>query len=89
MDWLEENKFLLTCFDKTFTCIDNNGNNKKIKGISRNLTIIEISALQMKGSVRKGCKLFLFYIMNYKENDIKTKLEDIPVLKEFKDIFPK
>ena len=27
--------------------------------------------------------------MNDKENNIKPKLEDIPVLKEFEDIFPK
>ena len=26
--------------------------------------------------------------MNDKENDMKPKLADIPVLKEFKDIFP-
>ena len=41
----------------------------------------------MKRSVIKGCKLFTLYIMNDKENDIKPKLEDIPVLKEFKDFF--
>ena len=31
MDWLEENKFLLNCFDKTFTCNDDNRNNIKVK----------------------------------------------------------
>ena len=39
MDWLEEHKVLLNCFDKTFTCIDNNGNNIKVKGIPRKVTI--------------------------------------------------
>ena len=29
------------------------------------------------------------YIINDKEKDIKPKLEDIPILKEFKDIFSK
>ena len=53
MDWLEGHKFLLNCFDKTFTCIDNNGNNIKVKGIPTKVTIREISALQMKRSVRK------------------------------------
>ena len=42
----------------------------------------------MKRSVRKGSKIFTIYIMNDKENDMKPKLEDIPVLKEFEDIFP-
>ena len=48
MDWLEENKVLLNCFDKTFTCIENNGNIIKVKGIPRKVTIREISSLQMK-----------------------------------------
>ena len=41
----------------------------------------------MKRSVRKGCKVFKVYILNDKENDVKPKLEDILVLKEFKYIF--
>ena len=48
MDCLEEHKFVLNFFDKTFTCIDNNGNNIKVKGICRKVTIREISALKMK-----------------------------------------
>ena len=87
MNSLEEHNVLLNCFDKTFTCIDNNGNNIKVKGIPRKVTIREISSLQIERSVRKGCKVFTVYIMNDKENDIKPKLEDIPVLKEFEDIF--
>ena len=42
----------------------------------------------MKRSVRKGCKVFLVYIMDNNENDNKLKLEDILFLKEFEDIFP-
>ena len=53
MDWLKEHKVYLNCFDKIFTCIDNNGNNIKVKGIPRKVTIREIFALQMKRSVRK------------------------------------
>ena len=48
MDWIEDHKALLNYFDKTFTCIDNNGNNVKVKGIPRKVTIREIYALQMK-----------------------------------------
>ena len=53
MDWLEEHKVSLNYFDKTFTCIENNRNIIKVKGIPRKVTIKEISALQMKISVRK------------------------------------
>ena len=53
MDWLEENKVVLNCFDKTFTCTDDNGDNIKVKGIPRKVTVREISVLQMKILVRK------------------------------------
>ena len=79
---------MLNCFNKIFTCTNDDGNTVKVKGISRKVTIREISALQMKRSVRKWCKVFVVYIMNDQENDIKPKLEDIPYLKEFEDIFP-
>ena len=39
MDWLEEHKVVLKCFDKTFTCIDDNGDIIKVKGIPRKVTI--------------------------------------------------
>ena len=39
MDWLEEHKFVLIFFDKSFTCTDDNGNNIKFKGIPRKVTI--------------------------------------------------
>ena len=31
--------------------------------------------------------MFIVYVMNDKDNENKLKLEDIPVLKEFEDIF--
>ena len=78
---------MLNCFDKTFTFIDDNGNDIKVKGVLRKVTLREIFALKMKRSVRKICKVFVFYIMNGKENGNKLQLSDIPVLKEFEDIF--
>ena len=87
MDWIEEHKVVLNYFDKTFTCTDDGGNNLKVKGIPKKVTIRKTSTLQIKRSVRKGCKVFVVYIMNDNENDNKLKLEDIPVLKEFEDIF--
>ena len=32
MYFLEEHKVVLNCFDKTFTCTNDNGNNIKLKG---------------------------------------------------------
>ena len=39
--------------------------------------------------VRKGCNYFAIYVMEDKENDNQLKIEDMPILKYFKDIFPK
>jgi len=44
----------------------------------------------MKRSARKGCKVFAVYVKNDENSSKqhKLKLEDIPVLREFSDVFP-
>ena len=89
MDWLEQHRVILNCYDKTFTCINNDGKSISLKGIPRKTTVRQISALQLKRAVRKGCKAYAVTITN-EENLNKTeklKLEDIPVLKEYVDVF--
>ena len=85
--WLEKHRVILNFYDKTLSCLDDKGNTIVIKGIPTKVTIREISTLQMKRSIRKGCKVFAVYIMDDKDN--KLNVEDIPILKDFKDIFPK
>ena len=41
----------------------------------------------MKIFVQKGCKVFSVYVIGDKGNDNKLKIEYIPILKDFKDIF--
>ena len=89
MDWLEKHKVMLNCFDKTFTCIDNTGNTIKIKVIPKRATIREIYALQIKIIVSKGCKVFVVYVMEDKNNENKLKIEDMPILKDFEYILPR
>ena len=43
----------------------------------------------MKISVHKGCKVFVVYVMDDKDNENKLKIKDISVLKDFKYIFLK
>ena len=90
MDWLEQHRVVLNCFDKTFTCINNDGKPISIKGIHRKTIVRHISALQLKRDIRKGCKAYAVTVTNEKNlNNIdKLKLEDIPVLKEYADVFP-
>ena len=89
MDWLEQHRVILNCYDKTFTCINNDGKSINVKGIPRKTTIRYIYALQLKRVVRKGCKAYVVTITD-EENLNKTdklKLEDIPVLREYDDVF--
>src|SRR5277367_1436910 len=83
MDWLEKHKVILNCYDKTFSCIDEKGNKVIVKGIARKIKVREISALQMKRAVSKGCKVFAVHILNNNEETKGTELENIPVINEF------
>ena len=42
----------------------------------------------MKILVHKGCKVFVVYVMDDKNNENKIKIEDILILNKFEDIFP-
>ena len=64
MDWLEQHRLVLNFFDKTFTCLNNEGEMITVKGIPRRMTIRQISSLQLKRVVWKGCKYFSITITN-------------------------
>ena len=90
MDWLEQHRVILNCYDKTFTCLNSDEKLVSVKGIPRKTTIRQISALQIKRAVRKGCKAYAVIITD-EENKNKTdklKLEDIQVLREYANVFP-
>ena len=90
MDWLEQHRVVLNCFDKTFTCINSDGKLINVKGIPRKTTLRQISSLQLKRVVRKGCKDFVVTVIDEENtNNIdKLKLKDILILREYSDVFP-
>jgi hypothetical protein len=47
----------------------------------------QISTLQMKKYFRKGCPLYEIHVLESFEND-KPNLEEHPILREYKDMFP-
>jgi hypothetical protein len=87
MDWLTTHKVKLDCYNKTFECIDDEGNPSLVKGTPRTISIRQISALQLKRSFRKGCQLYAVHVLESTENK-ESKFEDYPILQEFKDVFP-
>ena len=78
MDWLEQQRVVLSCFDKTFTCLNNEGEMVTVKRIPRKTTIRKIFALQLKRVVWKGCKSFAVTITNEEHinKEDKLKLEE-------------
>jgi hypothetical protein len=45
MDWLDQHHFVLNCYNKDFTCLDEEGNLRIVQGIPRAVTIREVSSL--------------------------------------------
>ena len=88
MDWLEQHHVMLDCLHKSILCTDGQGNQVKVQGIRKKVSVRKISALQAKKCVRKGCKLFGVNIRDV-ESDREKRIEYFPVLEKFKDMFPK
>jgi hypothetical protein len=86
MDWLDQHHVVLDCYNKEFTCLDEEGNLRTVQGIPRVVTIREVSALQLKKSYRKGCQVFAVH-MEEAPKDKVSNVEDCTVLKEFEDVF--
>jgi hypothetical protein len=86
MDWLDRNCIVLDCYNKAFTFLDEEGNLITGQGIPRVVTIIDVSALQLKKIYRKGCRVFLGHM----EQEPKYKVPNAKycvVLKSFEDVF--
>jgi hypothetical protein len=86
MDWLDKHHVVLDCYNKDFTCLDEEGNLRIVQGIPRPISIREISTLQLKRSFRKGCQIYATH-MEEPTKDKVPNIEDYPVLKEYEDVF--
>jgi hypothetical protein len=58
-----------------------------IVGRNQGVSLRFISSLQLRKSMRKGCKLYSILALN--EKGVVEGLEHLPVVKEFADVFPK
>ena len=86
MDWLEKHHTILDYHKKAFNCLDEEGKLRKVQGIPREVTIIEILALQLKKCYRKDYQNFAAH-MEETPKDKVPNLEDHAVLEEFEDVF--
>jgi hypothetical protein len=80
MDWLDQYHAILDCYNKAFTYLDEEGNLRIVQGILRVVTIIGVSALQLKKNYRKVCEVFAAH-MEEEPMDKVPSVEDYTILK--------
>jgi hypothetical protein len=85
-DWLEKHHVVLDCYNKTITCLDEEGKHDKIQGIPRVVVVREASTIKLKKSFKKGCHIFATHMEETSKDKVEI-IEDHPVLKGFEDVF--
>jgi hypothetical protein len=80
MDWLDQYHVVIDCYNKAFTCLDDEGNIRTVQGIPRTVTIREVSTLQLKKSYRRGCQVFAMHVEKAPKDKVPN-VEDCVVLK--------
>ncbi|XP_076893089.1 uncharacterized protein LOC143545013 [Bidens hawaiensis] len=84
MDWLSDNQARILC-DKKAIEICTNGKTIQIAGDKDAGHVSLISMIKANNCLRKGCLAFMVYVT---EGPKEKKLEDVPIVLEFSDVFP-
>lgn len=87
MEWLESHHFVLDCYGKTITCLTDGGQQVLVKGIPKPISLRQITTLQLKRCIRKGCQLYAAHVEDTATKDVSLDMSDFPILQEFTDVF--
>jgi hypothetical protein len=87
MEWLAAYKTKLDCYLKILECVNEERRKVTLQGIQKPVSLRRISSLQMKKYCRNGCPLYEIQVLESVEDD-KPNLEDHPILREYRDMFP-
>jgi hypothetical protein len=85
MDWLELHEAILNCKTKRLSLVDDEGQGRVIVGWNQEVSLRFVSSLQLRKSMRKGCKLYVILALN--EKGIAEGLEHLLVVKELRTYF--
>ena len=85
MDWLASYHASIDCFRKNVIFSIPSQPEFNFEGKHTDRSLCMISALQASSLLRKGFQGFLAYVVS---NESDLKLEDIPVVRDFPDVFP-
>ena len=87
MDWLSKHRAIVDCDKKTVVLKCSDLSEVTVHCIRSGLVSNVISAMQVRRFLRKGCEAFLALVLDSKRGHVN--LEDILVIKEYPDVFPK
>ncbi|XP_076957744.1 uncharacterized protein LOC143633305 [Bidens hawaiensis] len=85
MDWLAANQARILCNEKAIEILTPNNKMIRIAGDKESGKVGIISKIKASHCLGKGCLAFMAYVT--KEPEPK-KLEEVPIVTEFKDVFP-
>ncbi|KAD4889453.1 hypothetical protein E3N88_21526 [Mikania micrantha] len=86
MDWLSINQAEVICQTKMIRIPLPEGNTLIVQGEQAGRKLGIISCMQTQKCLRKGCPAFLAYVIN--NSSSQERIEDIPVVKDFPEVFP-
>ncbi|KAJ0870844.1 putative nucleotidyltransferase, Ribonuclease H [Helianthus annuus] len=86
MDWLSSNKAKIVCHEKVVRIPTEDGETIVVHGEKRETPLRIISFLKARKCLQKGCVAFLAHIVDKKAAE--PKIEDIPVVREYPEVFP-
>ena len=86
MNWLSRHKATLDCYKKEVRLVRPEEPGVIFRGIRREIAPSLINAMIAWKMLRKGCQGYLAFVMDRRQEG--TRLEDIPIVKEFPDVFP-
>ena len=87
MSWLEARKVKLDFYNKASECLDEEGKLRMVRGISKEVFIRNIFAMQLNKLCRKICQLYVARVLEAAENGTPW-MEDFHVLQEIRNVFP-
>ena len=87
MDWLSKHRAIVDCNKKIVQLKCSDLSEVIVQGIRSESVSKIISAMEARRFLRKGCETFLALILNSKREQVN--FENIPVIREFLDVFPK
>ena len=86
MDWLSKHRATLDCYKKEVRLVRPEEPGVIFRGIKREIAPSLINAMTGSKMLRKCCQGYLAFVVDRRQEG--TRLEDIPIVKEFSDVFP-